>query len=255
MIVGNDISGHQGQIDYGVYKNNTNFLIAKSSEGVGFIDPWYGYNRSQARLAGIPFGSYHFCRPDLGNSPEAEAKFFCDLIDGDPIREGETLYLDYECANQKQSDVDWCKKWLDYVSNHFKGLKPMIYLNQSQVKAFNWKSVIDAGYALWLASYQAQGVGDTGQWPSMAMQQWTSSQKVPGITGNLDGDYFFGTTTQFKAYGYKKPVIVPPTPPVPPVVTDSCQVYKNKLKQINTIVSKSYWFYKSTFKQIKDLSA
>jgi lysozyme len=277
MIVGNDISGHQGQIDFGVYKNNTNFVIIKMSEGTSFIDPMAGYNRQQARLMGIPLGYYHFARPDLGNSPQAEADFFCRLIDGDPIKEGESVYLDYECANQKQSDVDWCKAWLDVVSKHFGGMKPMIYLNQSQVKAFNWKVVVDAGYALWLASYQGVGVGDTGQWPSMAMQQWTSSQQVPGTLGSLDGDWFFGDVNAFKAYGYKKPIPVPintpsaspsrspsASPSSSPSVSsstspsaspsDPCLDLRNKMKQINTLASGYHFFYSGTFKKILDLS-
>ena len=41
MLIGNDISVFQGQIDFGVYKNNTNFLFAKATEGTGLIDGWY----------------------------------------------------------------------------------------------------------------------------------------------------------------------------------------------------------------------
>jgi GH25 family lysozyme M1 (1,4-beta-N-acetylmuramidase) len=219
MTVGNDISGAQGQIDFGVYKNNTNFVIAKASEGVGFIDSWYGYNRSQSRTLGVPFGSYHFARPDLGNSAEAEAKYFCSLIDGDPIREGEILCLDFEVT---YSDcVNWCKQWLDTVSGHFNGIKPYIYLNQAVASGFDWSPVANAGYPLWLASYQADGVGNKGKWSTITMQQWTSSQQVPGISGNADGDHFFGDTNAFKGFGYKKPVVVPPAPTPAPTTQPS----------------------------------
>lgn len=230
MIIGNDVSVFQDQIDFGVYKNNSNFLIAKATEGTSYIDGWYGYNRTQARLAGLPFGSYHFARPDLGNSAEAEAKHFCNVIDGDPIKEGETLFLDFEVTYT--DCVNWCKIWLDYVSNHF-GVKPLIYLNQSQIKQFDWLPIVQGGYGLWLASYQADGVGDTGPWKLMAFQQTSSTQQVPGISGNVDRDVFFGDATQFKAYGYKKPVPTPPVPPTPPV---------DKLSQLKTIIY-SQWSY------------
>ena len=283
MIVGQDISEFQGQIDFGVYKNNTNFVICKASEGNGYIDHWFGYNRTQARLMGIPLGYYHFARPDLGNTPQAEADFFCSLIDGDPIKEGEVIALDFEVTYT--DCVNWCKAWLDAVSAHFGGMKPLIYLNQSQTQGFDWSPVVNAGYGLWLASYNSQGQGQTGKWTSMAMQQWTSSQKVPGITGNCDGDWFFGDINQFKAYGYKKPVPPTPTQPTtsstatttptvnpsansgvstttttptsitPPVISaDPCSIYKQKLASINTIANKFYWFYRGTFKQIADLS-
>ena len=269
MLIGNDISVFQGQIDFGVYKKNTNFLFAKATEGTGLIDGWYGYNRTQARLAGIPFGSYHFARPDLGNSPQDEAAYFCKVIDGDPIQEGELLALDFEVTYQ--DGINWCKAFLDAVSNHF-GFKPLIYLNQSQTK-LDWSSVVNVGYGLWLASYQADGVGDTGKWPFMALQQTSSSQQVPGIAGNVDRDVFFGDVNAFKNYGYKKPVPVPSltttstgsttppvssstsnptptqptstTPPAPPVVPQA-----SLLTQIHSIVwgnwtgwplSKTFW--------------
>jgi lysozyme len=271
MIVGNDISGHQGSVNFPVYKDNTNFLIIKTTEGVGFIDPWFANNRTQARANNIPLGYYHFARPDLGNTPQAEAEFFCKLLDGDPILEGEVIALDYECPNQKQSDVDWCKQWLDAVSKRFGGMKPFIYLNQSQVKAFDWSVVVNAGYGLWLASYTYDpnnNTGFTGEWPFMAMQQWTSSQIVPGINGKVDGNCFFGDLTAFKKYGYQKPVAVPPPPPTqptppptpptppptPPEPVDPCVNYKANMEQIKTIASKRHWFYKSDFNKIIELT-
>lgn len=217
MIVGNDISNYQGTIDWPTYKNNTNFVIIKASEGTSYIDTWFGGYRQQARNLGIPCGFYHFCRPDLGNSPQSEAQFFVNLMNGDPLREGEVLALDFE-VNFVDA-VNWCKQWLDYVTDKLK-TKPFIYLNQSQTKGFNWKPVVDAGYGLWLASYQADGVGETGAWPFMAMQQTSSSQQVPGIQGNVDRDVFFGDIIAFKKYGYHAsiptPPPQPPTPPAPP---------------------------------------
>lgn len=217
MIVGNDISNFQGEVDFSTYWKNTNFVFAKASEGVGYIDTWYGNNRTQARANNLPFGSYHFARPDTGNSPEAEAKYFCDLIDGDPIREGEVLALDYEVIYPDA--VTWCKTWLDYVSNHFNGIKPLIYMDQSRVTGFDWFPVVNAGYGLWIAGYTYDPNNNnvqTGAWPSAAMQQWTDRQRVPGISGNVDGDVFFGDVTQFKEYGFK--AAEPPQPtPMPPV--------------------------------------
>lgn len=136
MILGNDVASYQGDINYDVYKNNSNFIIPKATEGVGFTDPKFKRNQSEARRVGLLRGYYHFARPDLGNSPEAEADFFLAVVGA--LQEGENLYLDYECANQVQAHVDWCRKWLDRVYQKT-GVKPLIYLNQSQVKKFDWK--------------------------------------------------------------------------------------------------------------------
>ena len=220
FIVGQDISSAQGQINWPTFKNNSNFVIMKASEGVGFIDKWFGYNRQQSRLLGLPRGFYHFARPDLGNSATEEAQWFCNLIDGDPIHDGEVLCLDMEV--QFGNAVEWCKEWLDFVSSHFKGVKPLIYMNQSTASSLDWSSVVNEGYGLWLASYTYNpntNTGNTGKWPSMAIQQWTDKQSVPGISGNVDGDVFFGSTTQFMEYGYKTPVVTPTPTPVTPVET------------------------------------
>lgn len=223
MITGNDISEFQGNIDWPVYKNNSNFVMMKAGEGSSYIDGEFGNNRTQARNVQLPRGFYHFARPDLGNTPEQEAQFFCNLIDGDPIQEGEVLALDYEEMSYS-APVSWCKGWLDFVSQHFNGIKPLLYLNQSLVKSYDWQSVIDAGYGLWLADYTYdpnKNSGETGQWPFMAMQQWTDQQQVPGIPDNVDGDCFFGTEDEFKAYGYKKVQPVPPQAEPAPVETNS----------------------------------
>ncbi len=226
MIVGNDISKFQGDVDFNVYKNNTNFLIIKATEGNGYTDSKFARNQSECRRVGLPLGFYHFARPDLNNTPEAEADWFLKVV-GD-LKEGELLALDYECANQKQSDVDWCKKWLDRVQEKTQ-VKALIYLNQSQIKSFNWQVVVDAGYGLWLASYQPDGVGDAGEWPFMAMQQTSSSQQVPGIVGNVDRDVFFGDVATLKKYGYHAPTPQPqpqpqPTPTPAPVYSVTVEV-------------------------------
>lgn len=203
IIVGNDVSHYQGQIDFGIYKNNTNFLIAKATQGTSYIDTMYGFNRLSSRNLSIPFGSYHFAD---GKDATEEAKHFCDVIDGDPIRQGELLMLDYEIS--LADPVVWCKTWLDYVSNHFKGTKPLIYLNKALVKEFDWTSVVSSGYGLWIADYTYdpnKSSGVFGNWPFAAIQQWTNSQTVPGINGGVDGDVFFGDVEAFKKYGYQEP--------------------------------------------------
>lgn len=217
MIVGNDISDFQGQLDWPTVKNNVNFIGMKATEGTGYIDTWFGYNREQARNLHIPRLFYAFGRPDLGNSPQTEADFFCRVIDGDPIQVGEVIALDFEV--NYHDPVGWCLEWVKRVSEHFNGLKPLIYLNQSLASSYDWQPVIDFGCGLWLASYTYDpndNTGNTGKWPFMAIQQWTDKQQVPGIQGNVDGDVFFGSEGQFMEYGYKLPVPIPQPTPVPP---------------------------------------
>lgn len=234
IILGNDISKWQGDVNFDVYKDNTNFLIIKATEGVGFTDPKFTRNQSEARRVGIPLGYYHFARPDLGNAPEAEADYFLKIV-GAP-REGETFVLDYECANQVQAHVEWCRRFMDQVQSKL-GLKCLIYLNQSQVQKFDWKQVVDAGYGLWIAHYTYDpNINNSiiGQWKFAAMQQWSNKQQVPGIPTVADANVFFGDIAGYKKYGYHAPQPAPqpvpePTPPPstppPPVPTPPADVF------------------------------
>lgn len=201
LIVGNDISKWQGDIDFNVYKNNSNFLIIKVSDGNGYVDPKFTRNQSECRRVGLPLGYYHFARPDLGNSPEVEAEFFLKTIG--ELRENEFLCLDYEPKSNPFPVVDWCKRFLDLVKSRT-GCKPFIYLNKSQVRGYDWRPVAEEGYPLWLASYD--GITIIGVWSFLAMHQWTSSQSVPGISGNVDGNWFMGDLKMLQEYGYHKPV-------------------------------------------------
>jgi GH25 family lysozyme M1 (1,4-beta-N-acetylmuramidase) len=209
-IVGNDVANFQGQINWDVYKNNANFCILKATEGVGYIDSTFKRNQQEGRRVGLPLGFYHFARPDLGNSAEAEANYFIQQIG--TLNDGDVLCLDYEPASQNQEHVNWCKTWLDKVFA-VTGVRALIYLNQSQVKKFNWKVVVDGGYGLWIAAYTETPLNNNyekGLWQFAAMQQWTSSQIVTGIPSKaVDGNVFFGDVNTFKKYGYKRPL--PPT--------------------------------------------
>jgi len=237
--LGNDISKYQGDVNFDVYKDNANFVIAKATEGNGYTDGKFSRNQSEARRVGLPIGYYHFARPDLGNTPEAEAAYFLKVV-GSPV-EGEVYVLDYEPASNPNDAVVWCKAFLDYVYATI-GVKPLIYLNQSQAKGFDWQPVIDGGYGLWIAAYTFDpnnNAAEIGKWPFAAMQQWTNNQTVPGIPVVADGNVFFGDIATFKKYGYKKPVEPTPTPtPTDPTEVEQLKTeieqLKEQVKQSNT---------------------
>lgn len=200
MLKGADISNYQGNPDFVKVKKSLDFIILKASEGNGYRDPVFTANQVAARNAGLLLGYYHFARPNLGNTPEAEAAWFLSVIQH--IDQGEILCLDFEV--DYSDAVNWCKRFLDYIQTKT-GVKPLIYLNQSQLKEFNWKPVIDADYGLWLAQYDNDPNQTNGNfpWPTIAMKQWSSSGKVSGINGNVDVDSFFGDVAIFQAYGFK----------------------------------------------------
>lgn len=214
MIPGIDISKWQGQPDFNKVKNSQKFVIMKASEGNGLEDATQDFNQAECRKQGILVGYYHFARPDLRNEPEAEAAWFLRCIQG--LQTGEMLVLDYE-PQWNGDAVGWCKRWLDFVFS-MTGVKPLIYLNQSQVKAYNWKPVIDGDYGLWLAQYDndPEKVNGSFPWKFVAMKQWSSSGKVSGISGNVDMNSFFGDEATFKKYGFNPGATPIPDPTPPP---------------------------------------
>ena len=216
-ILGNDVSFYQEEINFDTFKNNANFIIEKASEGIGLRDPQFTRNQSEARRVGIPVGYYDFSHPEL-NDPIKEADYFLQQIGA--LQNGEVLFLDYEPKVKVHAHVDWCKQWLDYVTQKT-GCKPLIYMSESTTTLFDWQSVVDAGYGLWIAKYLDNPTPNftgfnTGKWPFAAVYQWTNKQQVPGISPVTDGDIFYGDQATFKKYGYHGSGTPTPLPPVPP---------------------------------------
>lgn len=238
MILGNDISYAEDQVDFNIYKDNSNYVFIKASEGVNFEDEQFSRNQLESRRVGLPRGFYHYIRSDLGNTPEAEASWFLKTVG--PLQEGECLALDYEISFS--DPVGTCLKFLQAVYQQ-STVKPLLYLNQSLVASHDWKPVADAGFGLWLAAYSYDPNKTnfpTGAWPFAAIFQWTDKQQVPGITGDVDGDVFEGALDQFKAYGYHTATPVPPVDPCADVlkqVSAQEDIIKGLQTQISTLTA------------------
>lgn len=163
-------------------------------------DNTYQTNRDGARNAGVLFGSYHFAD---GGDPIAEADWFVKNVG--EMRNGELLVLDWEINHA--TAVDWCFRFLERVKEKT-GVKPLLYTNEARVKSLDWKKVVNGDYGLWVAKYganngQMNAEPAIGQWPFLAMWQYTSVGKVAGIVGNVDMDVAFMNLDTLKAYGKK----------------------------------------------------
>lgn len=199
IVDGIDISFYQGDIDF--TKLNFEFVIMKATEGVGFTDSKFKNSQLKCRATNIIAGYYHFAQPDLNNTAEEEAEFFLTTIG--TIKVGELLFLDFEvsCADS----VNWCKKWLDYVFKKT-NCKPLIYLNQNQIKTLNWQPIIDAGYGLWVAVYDFDptNFNYSLKWPKIAFKQYTNKLQVSGIAGSVCGNSFNGDINALKTFGFNR---------------------------------------------------
>ena len=211
---GVDVSNWQGCVNAAALKaDGADFLIAKVTEGNGYTDPVGDCNIQAAIDAGMYTGAYHFARPDLGNSPEAEADWFLSQTVG--YRAQHVLpILDWEPGGAYNGWTWWAKRWLDRVHEVW-GVKPLIYMSGSVVTSNDWSAVVAADYGLWLAAYPngyaAETIREagsptwsTGQWPFAAVWQYTSSAYGGGI-GPLDANTFYGDATTWAAYAGGNP--------------------------------------------------
>lgn len=197
------------------------FILCKATEGCGYVDPTCDAKYQMNKAAGKLLGVYHYARPDLGNSAEAEAEFFVNNIKG-YIGEA-IMVLDWESANKW--DVAWAKRWLDKVKE-LTGIKPIIYMSSSVTHAYDWSSVVAGDYGLWVANYgnndgSNHGCPAVGYWGVIAMHQYTSNP--------IDKDEFFGDANTWKAYAGNKSSGAPAPIPAPKPIKKSNEEIANEV--------------------------
>ena len=207
MLKGIDISHWQKGIDLGAI--DVDFVIIKATEGNGYTDEMCDTFYQKAKSLGKKLGVYHFARPDLGNTAEAEADWFVKETKG--YHKEAILVLDWESGDL--TNVSWAKAWLDRVKEKT-GVRPIIYMSASVMNSANWSSVVNADYGLWVANY---GTNDgTAQesvfdryplkyWSFYALWQYTSKGKLNGYNGNLDLNYFSGDSSAWDKYAGGSP--------------------------------------------------
>lgn len=213
MLKGIDISHHQRGITFG---NDIDFVICKATEGIGYVDEECDKAYQRAKKEGKLLGVYHFARPDLGNSAIGEADWFLKNIQG-YIKEA-ILVLDWESGDL--SDVAWAKAFLDRVYEKT-GVRAILYASRSPINSYNWSSVANADYGLWVADYGAN-TGTPGNkpvvkwWPFYILWQYTSRGRISTYGGNVDLNYFYGEADTWRKYanpsGAPKPVEKPSQP-------------------------------------------
>ena len=218
-LKGIDISKWQTGID--LSKVDCDFVIVKATEGIGYVDKTCDKFFQKALSLGKKIGFYHFARPR--NDAVREAQYFYNNTKN---YFGEAIpILDWEAENK--SDVAWAKRWLDEVYR-LSGVKPLIYMSESVANAYNWSSVANADYGLWVAKYRDNNpdynynMSNAGSrprvkwWKFYCMWQWTSTGRLNGYSGNLDCNVFYGDGTTWDKYAGKSGTTQPvkPTQPV-----------------------------------------
>jgi lysozyme len=205
-IQGIDISRWQGTIDWrSVRAAGTRFVFMKATEGGDHIDPRFRENWQGARAAGIPTGAYHFvywCRP-----AHEQAQWFVqhipsarDSLSLPPILDVEWNGHSRTCPRKVSREValEKMRVMLRELEAHT-GKKPIIYTDVSFHRDVLEGVTEFDGYPYWIRSTAAppQEKYPGRRW---AFWQFTTTGRVPGITGNVDRNVFYGSESEFQGW-------------------------------------------------------
>lgn len=223
VLHGFDCSSNNLNLD--VSKVQAEFVAIKASEGNGYKSPSL---ESQASGAGTRLRVFfHWARPDLGNTPEAELDWFLSCV-RPLLRQGDVLAIDWEEPKADLSNVGWVDAFLTGAQAKCGGT-PLIYAGNRGINAAGaaWAPV-EARFPLWYPSYQKDepitgyhpelaGIRPPVEWASgLLIWQYTRRGRLPGYEGDLDLNVAYTTVDKLKSLGITLvPSIDPEPSPVP----------------------------------------
>ncbi len=187
-----DISKYQGNIDWDTLKayGNIDGVIVRLSSGVGEIDPYFARNIAELNRVGIPYGIYIYSEAGINGITGAdEAQWVLDII-RDPkynVHLSLPIYYDLEQWASKKNSTWTVNEYRPIVESFDRvmtsaGLNSSwaIYANKSwaENKLYEWANRIT-----WVAQYNHYCTYDKTYYN---MWQFSSTEQVPGINGNVD---------------------------------------------------------------------
>lgn len=223
-----DVSSWQTGIN--VTTSGAQIVVAKATEGIGYVNPDCDRVVQDALAAGQGVGVYHFAHTE--NNAVREANYFIDNTRG-YIGKGIVPILDWEPS--APWDTSWALTWLRTVEAAW-GTKPIIYMNQSTENSYNWSAVVAGNYGLWIAAYTLGYTPIYGfnppaaqpkiyHWPFAVAWQYTSTGYVGDWGGALDLSVVYGDLDTWYAYagsGQSAPAPAPQPTPQPSTPDTTC---------------------------------
>jgi GH25 family lysozyme M1 (1,4-beta-N-acetylmuramidase) len=215
--LGIDVSRYQGAIHWpAVRESGIDFAFVRATIGSIYKDPRCIENVTGAITTGILTSVYHVVRWDY--PAEAQYQNLCAMLaDLPPLTL--PIALDVELPTPAGN-----------TANHrltLQRTRELIQLlahdNRSCVLytgAWWWNPAIkgaDVTWALqadlWTASYTTRPRIPSAPWPAFTFWQYTSSGRVPGISGNVDRNYFTSDLPALRVYAAACCGSLPPDPP------------------------------------------
>ncbi|WP_240415043.1 glycoside hydrolase family 25 protein [Paenibacillus periandrae] len=180
-----DVSIHQGFIDWvAVAADGVQGVLIKATEGVGFQDSNLTRNAEGAAAAGLKVGYYHYARPETGNNVLDEVYSFLAAIDGLPVDLPLVLDVEDKAAQLGSAKLtDWSYTWLTEIQIR-SGHRVMLYTGASFARSYLGSKLGE--FPLWVAHYGATTPMSNSTWEKWAVFQYSESERVAGIAGNVD---------------------------------------------------------------------
>ena len=183
---GIDVSEWQGSIDWKKVKaSGIDCAIIRYADGT-YLDPKFDYNMKNAKANGIHIGAYIFSRSKTKEGAEKEAERLYKACK--QYKPDMPLYIDLEASGLEKTANTVAQAFLQKMDKL--GGKGGVYANLYWFNHYLADTLNKyPAKPMWVAQYYSE---ITHKNPSLfGMWQFTSSSKVKGIKGNVDGDYVY----------------------------------------------------------------
>lgn len=224
-VRGIDVSRHQhpdnSAIDWTqVAGSGVRFVGIKASEGDYYTNPYFVEDHDDARDAGMYAYAYHFGTPNDSDGL-TQADYFLDRAHYVP--DGRTLnpaldieYNPYATANRCYGKtpaelVAWIRDFTGEVKRRT-GVTALLYTSPGFWNECVGNSTALGANPLWIAHYGVTTPTVPPGWPGWTFWQYSSTTTVPGITGNVDGNYVSGGEAMLDALATKASGYTPTAP-------------------------------------------
>ncbi len=202
---------HDTPIDWSqVAASGIRFVGVKATEGDYGQNTYYPGDMSGAQAAGMYSFAYHFATPN-DSSGLVQADYFLNYANFTP--NGKTLRpaVDLEwnpytstndCYDKTPAQlVAWIQEFVNRVKQRT-GVEPIIYTAALWWQECVGNSTAFGSHPLWVASWTETPALPAG-WSNWDLWQYSNKTSVPGITGDVDGNYVRGGEAALSALAVK----------------------------------------------------
>ncbi len=186
---GIDVSQWQGMIDFqAVEQAGTELVYIKASEGIDFVDPYFGRNYRNARAAGLPVGFYHYLTARSASAARQEAHHFVSVTEG-LLSEGKMIMDIEDLSGLAREEINQIALSFLQSVEEFSNKEPAIYADAYNASAYCSDGLTK--WPLWIAQYGVAAPDTDNPWGTgWTGWQYTDLGNIPGIRGNVDRSIF-----------------------------------------------------------------